>query len=94
MSKIIQVLEQMGSDASLNNEHEITALLANADISDSQQRAILAKNAELLAETIADLPEIKCFIIAVADDDEQEKQDKKEDDGSETSNKLAIVING
>lgn len=94
MSTIIQVLEQMGSDATLNNEHDITVLLANADISDCQQQAILAKDSERLGDAIAGLPVIKCFFLVPAEDDEPKKQDEKEDNGSEASNKLAIAVNG
>ncbi len=79
MSEIIQVLEKMGCDASLNNEHELTALLANADISNSQQQAIIAKDADQLAENSDEISKIRFFIpIIVADDEDEEQANKVE----------------
>ena len=58
MSKVIQVLETMASNASLVSEEDINTFLTTAEINTEQQQAITAKNVEQLAETIADLPKI------------------------------------
>lgn len=94
MTKIIDVLEQIGSDASLNNDN-INNFVMTADISDNQKKAILARDAKYLATTISDLPEIKCFAVLPAENDDQE-DDNQEDADSDTSNHLAItmIVNG
>ena len=81
MSKVIQVLETMASDAYLINQENISTLLAIAEIDAEQHQAITEKNAEKLAETIADLPEIRSFSQVIpAEENEQEDEDKDEDD--------------
>ena len=73
MSKVIQVLEKMASDATLINEDNITSLLAEADISVEQQQAIEVNNTEQLIEATDYISKIKFFIpIAVADEDEEQ----------------------
>lgn len=79
MSKIIQVLETMAADAALVNKENSSIFLTTAEISIEQQQAITEKNAEQLAETISDLPEIISFSqvgpIPIEDDVPEEFQE-------------------
>lgn len=84
MSRIIQVLEIMASDASLTDNEHVKAMLVDADITESQKLAIEAKDLDTLTETIHDLPEIKCLPIVPAEDDEDE---------TENQDKLITAIN-
>ena len=86
MSRIIQVLETMASDASLVKQENIISFLATAEINTEQQQAITAKDSEQLAETISDLPNIRAFVpIAPAEDDEAEGDN---DEDTDTTGKL------
>ncbi|NQZ28437.1 MAG: hypothetical protein HRT55_19225 [Colwellia sp.] len=91
MSKVINVLATMASNPSLVSNKEITALLANADISNEQKKAILAQDSERLADTIADFPISMCSVIFPAEDEEQEGQEENKDETTEKT--LAYAIN-
>ena len=92
MSKVINVLATMASNPSLVSNAEITALLANADISNEQKQAILAQDSERLAATIAEFPISMCSIILLPDEDEQENPQENNDD--EAKNNLNYAVNG
>ncbi|NQY50462.1 MAG: hypothetical protein HRT50_15425 [Colwellia sp.] len=91
MSKVINILAAMASNPSLVSNKEITALLANADISSEQKQAILAQDSERLAGTIADFAISMCGIVSSAEDDEQDSQDENKDKTTEKA--LAYAIN-
>ena len=88
MSKIIQALETMATDASLVNEENITTFLTTAEITTEQQQAITEKNAEQLAETVGDLPKIISF-SQVLPEEEGDEQTEDEND-SESANSLLV----
>jgi len=71
MSKVIQVLTQMASDATLINPELLTKMLFAAEISQKQQQAIIAKDIDALTDAIHDLPVIRCVPILIPDDEEQ-----------------------
>lgn len=91
MSKVIQVLAKMASDASLTNNDNITTRLIDAEITESQKQAIEAKDLDTLTETIHDLPIIKCVPLVPAEDDDAEEEEKEND--TETQGTLTIVVN-
>ncbi|ALO33641.1 hypothetical protein CMT41_02095 [Colwellia sp. MT41] len=68
MNKVIEVLIQMASDSSLSNDRALTSMLVTTDLTESQVFAISSKNIERLAETIYDLPMIKCVPLMVPED--------------------------
>lgn len=74
MSKVIQILEEMASNAALTNKEQVKAILVDAEITECQKKAIEAKNIDTLTETIHDLPVIKCFPIVVADDEDEAQE--------------------
>ena len=84
MSKVIQVLETMASDAYLVNQENINTFLTTAEINTEQQQAITAKNAEQLADTIADLPKLFAYsqVLPADDDAPIEDEDEEEDNTS------------
>ena len=86
MSKVISVLEKMASDAAMTNESAIADLVVNSNISDGQQKAIIAHDVEALVESTINLPEVKCFILVPAEDDEPVKEEENTDE-------QAIAIN-
>jgi hypothetical protein len=93
MSKVISVLEKMASDAAMNSEAAIAELVSTSDINDGQQQAIIAKDADQLAENTHDLPKIRAFVpIVPAEDDEPEESDKT-NDNKDIDNSLATVAN-
>jgi len=79
MSKVIQVLEKLARDASLLSEENRTTMLIDADITDSQRQAIVAKDINKLAGSLGDLAKIKYVIPLIpAEDDEQEEEQSDE----------------
>jgi len=80
MSRIIQVLEEMASDSSLQNNEAIVALLTSTDINSDQSEAIIAKDVTSLGRQLDICPDIVCFVAPAEDDDssqEQESADEK-----------------
>ncbi|PKI17349.1 hypothetical protein [Colwellia sp. 12G3] len=68
MSNVIEVLVKMASDSSLNNDSAVTNMLVIANFTEYQVSAIISKNTERLAETIYDLPMIKCVPLMVPEE--------------------------
>ena len=71
MSKVIQVLAQIASDARLIKPEFLSEMLAEAGISQAQQQAIITKDIDALTDTIHDLPVIRCVPIFIPEDEER-----------------------
>lgn len=87
MSNVIQVLEQMGSDAKLQSEQNtqaIVQLLATNEIDTEQAEAILNKDITSLERQLDVRPDIVCLIVPA--DDEQDGDNDENDSTEETSN--------
>ncbi|PKH88854.1 hypothetical protein [Colwellia sp. Bg11-28] len=70
MSKVIQVLAQIASDALLINQDSLTKMLLLAEISQNQKESMIAMDIDALTDSIHDLPDIKCFPIVIPEDEE------------------------
>ena len=84
MSKVIQVLEQMGSDGNCQSEQAIDQLLATTEVNAEQAEAIINKDVTSLERQLDVCPDIVCIILP-ADDEEGEGED---DSTEETSNNV------
>ena len=91
MSKVVDVLATMANDASLVNAQQLKALLANADLSTEQLKAILAKDSQALADTISKFSISMCSIVSAPEEDEQESQEESKNE--EAKNTLKFVAN-
>lgn len=89
MSKVIQVLVEMASDSSLENETAINALLISNEIDTEQSAAIIGKDVTSLERQLDICPDIVC-VLAPAEDDEKESTNEEE----ETNEEHKSVING
>ncbi|KGJ89692.1 hypothetical protein [Colwellia psychrerythraea] len=76
MNKVIQVLEQMASDSSLQNKTDIETLLTTAKIKTGQSEAIIAKNVVSLERQLDICPDIICFLVPAEDDDKDSETDE------------------
>ena len=89
MNNTIRVLEQMGSDASLQtqqNEQAIGQLLTTAEVDAEQAEAIINKDIISLERQLDVRLEIVCGVLPADDDEDEEKDD--EDSTEETSNRV------
>ena len=91
MSKAIEVLTQMSSNASLqteNNEHALEQLLIATDLESEQAEAIINRDVTSLERQLDICPDIVCVVVPAEDDDEKDDDDNKDGDDSteETSN--------
>ena len=89
MSKVIQVLEQMASDASLQSEQAIEELLATTAVNAEQVEAIINKDVISLERQLDVRPDIVCF-VAPAEDEDEEKDDKDDENSTEETNNRVI----
>lgn len=85
MSKVMQVLEQMGSDAHCQSDDAIKGLLAAAELATDMTTAIISKDVISLERQLDIRPDIVCLVLP-AEDDEDEDDDK--DTTEETSNRV------
>ena len=92
MNKVVDVLATMANDASLVSTQELSALLANADISTKQQQAILAQDSQMLADTITNFPISMCGIIS-APEESEEQESQEESKTEEAKNTHNFVVN-
>jgi hypothetical protein len=78
MSNIIQLLEKMSSDASLQNQQQFNNTIDQANINEELKQALINKDINQLTQQIKSYPELKCFAIAKPDDapDEQPEPEK------------------
>ncbi len=70
MSEVIQVLAQMGSDASLQSEDAVTNLLKATEFEPEITEAITNKDVISLERQLDVCPDIVCVIFAPNDEDE------------------------
>ena len=87
MSKAIQVLEQMGSDAGLQSEQAIGQLLTTAEVNVDQAEAIINKDVVTLERQLDVRHDIICFVGTPDEDDEDEDKDK---DNKDEKNSVVI----
>ena len=80
MSKVMEVLAEMASNAAMNNQTSLNDMLASANLTEAQDLAIKTNNMDSLREAVYDLPEIKCFPLLVPKDkDEEEENNLKQE---------------
>ena len=73
---------------SKGNIKNISTFLTTVEINAEQKQAISVKNAEQLADTIADLPELFAYSQVLPADDAAPIEDEEEEDDNTSSNKL------
>jgi len=83
MSRVIQVLAQMASDATFQSRTTIEALLTTAGINTEQSESIIAKDITSLGRQLDICPDIVC-LVALAEDEDDEAQENI------VENKIAI----
>ncbi len=87
MSNVMHVLEQIGSDATLQSEQAIEELLTTTEVNAEQAEAIINKDVTSLERQLDVCPDIVC-VVAPAEDDDKEKDDEDDDSTEETSNRV------
>lgn len=91
MSNVIQVLAQMGSDATLQSNDAITSLLLDSELDTALIEAI--QNSDIIAlERQLDVRHNIVCAIGIPDGDEDEKDDDKDDDDDSTEETSNIAI--
>ncbi len=90
MSNVIQVLEKMGSDATLQNKDAIQTLLASTELETEMTQAIASEDVTSLAHQLDVCPDIVCIIHAPDDDDKEKEEEDDDKDSTEESNQIVI----
>jgi hypothetical protein len=72
MSKVIEVLMQMASNAEMSNTKSLAGMLSNASLNKAQALAIQTKDMDALKAATYNLPEIRCYPILLPDDKSEE----------------------
>jgi hypothetical protein len=73
MNNVMQILAQMGSDASLQKEQAIEQLLTTVEVDAEQAQAIINKDITSLEHQLGVSSEIICA-VAIADDEDDEQE--------------------
>ncbi|MCW8832878.1 MAG: hypothetical protein OQK09_11605 [Colwellia sp.] len=89
MTKVIETLAQLASDASLQSAQAMEKLLIDNNIEDTIATAVINKDVVSLERQLDVCPDVVCFLVP-AEDDEQ-----SEDNGSEESEtNIKLIVNG
>jgi len=86
MTKTVQVLAQMASNASIQNPQTIEQLLIDNNIETAISEAIINKDVTSLERQLDVCPDIVCIIHTPDEDD-----DKKDDDDSTEEPEQAVI---
>ncbi len=78
MSKVIQVLAEMGSNAGLQNEQAIESFVTSAEINVEQSEAIMAKDVVSLERQLNVYRDIVCFLVPAEDDEPVQEENDEE----------------
>ena len=89
MSKIMQVLEQLGQDANLQTAESIESYVTSAELENELTEAIINKDVSSLERSLDICPDIVC-IVAKPEDDEPSEDDSEE---KEEKEEIKMVIN-
>ena len=87
MSNVIQLLERLGQDASLQEPTDLNAVIAEADLNEELKQALLTKNTVSLEKQLDVCPDIVC--VQIPAEDEEDDEDKEEEG---TENTVTLVI--
>ena len=79
MSNIIQLLERMGQDASLQTETNFEQAIAESALTESLKQALINKDDISLKRELDVCPDVVCIMLP-AEDEEKEKEKNEEQD--------------
>ncbi len=89
MSNIIQLLEKMGNNASLQNQQQLASAIAQADIDAELKQALTEKNRDKLNAKIKNCPTIICSMVIRPDDlPDEQPNEQPEPEKTPEENKL------
>ena len=86
MSKVIQVLEQLGQDANLQTAASIEFYVNNAELENELTEALVNKDVSSLERSLDICPDIVCVVVTPDNDEPSE-------DDSEEKEEIKAVIN-
>lgn len=78
MSNVIQLLERLGQDASLQDASRADLFIQESDVVDSAKTALLDKSRFALANVLDAKSDIVCF-VAPAEDDEEDTEEQDDE---------------
>ena len=84
MSNIIQLLERMGQDASLQTETNFEQAIAESALTESLKQALINKDDISLKRELDVCPDVVCILIPAEDEETDDKKEKDENNESTT----------
>ena len=90
MSNIIQLLERMGQDASLQNSASMEQVIEQSELSAELKGVLLNKDTVTLERQLDVCPDVVCIMIPAEDENPDESSEEEPDN----DNKIAAVVNG
>ncbi|WP_028766355.1 hypothetical protein [Shewanella fidelis] len=85
MSNIIQLLERMGQDASLQTETNFEQAIAESALTESLKQALINKDDISLKRELDVCPDVVCILIPAEDEDEETDDKKEKDENNEST---------
>ncbi|MCL1137924.1 hypothetical protein [Shewanella pneumatophori] len=80
MSNIIQLLERMGQDASLQTETNFEQAIAESALTESLKQALINRDDISLKRELDVCPDVVCVLLPAEDDEEKTEDSPKEDE--------------
>ena len=93
MSKIIQVLEQMGQDAIIQTPEALAEFIENSELNEEQQVTLASQDGNALTTLLDVKKDIVCMIFPAEDDEPSEDEDSDDSEDSEDSNSETNAVN-
>lgn len=82
MSSVIELLEQMGQNAALQNQTSFEQAIEQSDLSDNLKTSLLNRDDISLKRELDVVPDVKCVFLPAEDEDKKDEEEKEDSDGS------------
>ena len=86
MTKVIEVLAQMASNANLQSEQAIESFVTSTEINADQSSAIIANDVLSLERQLNVYRDIVCFLVPAEDDEPNNEEESDEDKTQSVAN--------
>ncbi|WP_179023819.1 hypothetical protein [Shewanella sp. Scap07] len=83
MSSVIELLEQMGQNAALQNQTSFEQAIEQSDLSDNLKTSLLNRDDISLKRELDVVPDVVCAFLP-AEDEKEEKKEKDESPSEKT----------
>lgn len=90
MSEILNLLEQIATDAKFVNQVEVKKLITESELDEALKAELLNHNIDALKEALSARSKVFCGIFPAEDDESEEQEEQDDDSQNEAQSKIAV----